>query len=217
LLPNIHILGIQGSGKGTQSALLVEKFKVSYISSGDLFRKRAEKEDDFGKTLKEELKTGHLLSNQFLFQTVEEYLDSTTITTALLGDGVIRTIDQYRGLNSAWYQHNLDDPLLIHLILSEEEAMQRIEQRKLEQNDPSRQEHHLKYSGKLLKRNDDNPTAIRERFAMFHKMTEPVIQMFEQQHRCIHIRANQPVEKVSHQISTALLRTYPSFGTHVPN
>jgi len=198
MLPNIHILGIQGSGKGTQSALLVEKFSFSYISSGELFRKRAAQGDAFGEELKAELTAGRLLEDRHLFQAIEDYLATTTITKGFLGDGVIRTTNQYHGLQKMWELHDLEQPLLIHLILSEEKAMQRIAHRQAE----------LAKIG-TAKREDDTPEGIRQRFVHFHTLTEPVIQLFEEAGRCIHIDADQSVEEIHVQISTALRSLYP--------
>ena len=212
LLPNIHILGIQGSGKGTQSALLVERYGLNYISSGDLFRARAQVEDSFGKELRQEMAAGRLLHNETLFQTVEDYLVSEQPQNGLLADGVIRTVEQYEGLEPTWPKHELDEPLLIHFILSEDTAMERIAQRQKEQNDPNRHEHYLKYGGKLLKRNDDNPAAILERFRLFHAMTEPVIWVFDHENRCVHIEANRPVEAIQADIHLAIEQYYPTLS-----
>jgi adenylate kinase len=208
MLPNIHILGIQGSGKGTQSALLVSKYSLNYVSSGNLFRERAARGDQFGINLGNVLREGHLIPNDFLVQTVEDYLDIHTIHTGFLGDGVIRTLTQYTELIPVWEHHELEVPLLIHLQLKEEVALDRIKHRQEELNDPTKHDYHLVYSGKLLHRTDDNPLAIRERFALFHKMTQPVIDLFEKQDRCIHISADQSIEAIHAEICSVLSSHY---------
>ena len=210
MLPNIHILGIQGSGKGTQSALLVTKFALNYVSSGNLFRERAAEADMFGLDLGKILHEGHLMPNEYLIQTVEDYLDNHTVLTGFLGDGVIRTLTQYTELNQVWKHHKLEAPLLIHLQLKEEVALDRIKHRQEELRDPSKHDYHLVYSGKLLHRTDDNPLAIRERFALFHKMTQPVINLFESQDRCIHISADQSIESIHAEICATLESHYPT-------
>lgn len=210
MLPNIHILGIQGSGKGTQSALLVEKYGFSYISSGNLFRLRANQEDKFGRDLKKQLSLGKLLPDSFLLRTVQESLQYFKITAGILGDGVIRTHNQNLLLNKVWPKYNLDEPYLIHLILSEEIALERINQRKLEQHQQEKRRYHLTYSGKLLHRNDDNPIAINERFKLYHQMTEPVIKDFSQKDRLIHIEANRSIESINKDICQHLESIFPN-------
>lgn len=215
MLPNIHILGIQGSGKGTQSALLVSKYSLNYASSGNLFRERAATGDQFGVNLGKILQEGHLIPNEFLVQTVEDYLVNHTIHQGFLGDGVIRTLTQYSELTPIWSNHNLEAPLLIHLQLREDVALDRIKQRQEELKDPTKHDYHLVYSGKLLRRTDDNPLAIRERFALFHTMTQPVIDLFERQERCVHISADLDIETIHLAICATLESHYPTLhGTH---
>ena len=210
MLPNIHILGIQGSGKGYQSALLVERYAFNYLASGNLFRERSAVGDAFSQEITTLLKSGHLLPDSYLFRTVREYLaEHRRVKYGLLCDGVIRTLKQYHGLEPLWKRYKLDDPLLIHLRLSEAEAVKRTEQRRREQDDPSLQQHHLKYSGKLLQRTDDNPAAIKERFALYHTMTEPVIRRLEAEGRCIHINADANVEEIQAEICQNLEKLYP--------
>jgi adenylate kinase len=209
MLPNIHILGIQGSGKGTQSAFLVERYGLNYLASGNLFRQRAQQKDAFANEISHELQAGHLLPNTYLYRTVREYLAKHKIKKGLLGDGVIRTTEQYHSLEPVWKQHHIGEPVLIHLVLTEEEALKRIAYRKQEQADAQARSHHLVYSGKLLNRTDDNPMAISERFALFHKMTEPVINIFEAEDRCIHIDAGPSPEIILESIVVALEKRYP--------
>jgi adenylate kinase len=215
MLPNIHILGIQGSGKGTQSALLVEKFALSYASSGNLFRERAAEGDEFGKEIASKMQAGKLLPNEYLYQTIENYLSSNPIINGFLGDGVIRSISQYDHLLPIWGRYNLEAPALVHLELTEEVALARIAQRQRDLEDMSKQEYHKVYGGKLAHRTDDNPSAIQERFALFHSMTKPVIARFEEEGRCVHISADQPIEKIHQEICNYLEKEYPSLTDNV--
>ena len=216
MLPNIHILGIQGSGKGTQSALLVEKYNLDYISSGNLFRERASQNDALGHQIANNLKAGQLLSTEVLLNTVDNHLKNNKIQHGLLCDGVIRTLDQYNKLTPVWTAYNLENPFLIDLVLDEEEAVKRIEHRQQELSNPEKQEYHLRYSGKLLQRTDDNPLAIKERFALFHRLTQPVVNVFQQENQCINSSANQEIEAIHAQICIALSNRYPllSYVTH---
>ncbi|MEI6477883.1 MAG: nucleoside monophosphate kinase [bacterium] len=212
MLPNLHILGIQGSGKGTQSSLLVEKYGLSYISSGNLFRERSQQNDELGQIIAQELKAGRLLPDLLLFRVLEQYLDKGAVHKGLLADGVIRTLAQYEGLEATWKGHSLEEPFLIHLVLSEKVAVERIHQREKDVKDLSKAEYHKTYSGKLAHRTDDNPKAIQERFALFHEMTTPVIKRFEASDRCVHISADRSVEEIHADICHEVEKAYPSLS-----
>lgn len=214
MLPNIHILGIQGSGKGTQSSLLVEKYAFAYASSGNLFRQRATINDEFGQKVAAMLKTGKLFPNQLVFEVIDEYLTDHQVASGFLGDGVIRTVEQYTGFQPIWHTHGLDTPVLIHLILNEDTAQKRIQQRIADAQDPAKRSYHEVYSGKLVHRSDDNPVAIQERFALFHRMTTPVVKIFDDLGRCIHVSADQSVENIHAEICKGIEAFYPHLSSH---
>ena len=206
LQPNIHILGIQGSGKGTQSALLVEKYHFLYLASGNLFRARAAKGDDLGLKIGSEMQAGRLLPDAYLYHTIIDVLDEKPHQQGILGDGVIRTITQYAGLEPVWGLAGLDAPILVHLVLDEQAALDRIKnrQRELEAATPN-----PIYAGKLAHRTDDNPRAIEERFALYHEMTVPVISLFKEKNRCIEVDAADSVESIQSNIQEALEKECP--------
>ena len=79
--PNIHILGIQGSGKGTQAARLVSRYSLSYIASGNLFRERAQIDDELGREITSELARGMLLPDNLLTSSVDTFLNTHTVQT----------------------------------------------------------------------------------------------------------------------------------------
>jgi adenylate kinase len=213
--PNIHLLGIQGSGKGTQASRLVEAYQLDYLGSGNLLRARSEVHDAVGHELQQELRRGKLVPDSYLVTTISDYLDAHPDLRGIIGDGVIRTTKQEELLTPIWEQHTLDLPLLIHLELSEEVAQERIATRKRQAESGENAAHHQTFSGKLLKRNDDNPLAIHERFRIFHSMTTPVIEVFEQKKRCIHISAEDSIEKIFSNIILAVKKFYPDIESHV--
>jgi len=214
MLPNLHILGIQGSGKGTQSAILEERFGLTYVSSGNLFRARAAQGGALGERIAGQLAKGTLLPDQLLAETIEDYLQNTQVERGFLGDGVMRTLQQKELLDPIWPAAGLQAPYLIHLQLSEAEALKRIEHRKQEAQAAERAAHYQRYGGKLLQRTDDNPTAIHERLALFHRMTEPLIAGFRESGSYFGVDAHQSIEAIAEQISTHISATFPELAAH---
>lgn len=203
--PNVHIIGIQGSGKGTQSAGLVDRYGFAYLPSGNLFRERAKQDDFLGRQIAGELNKGRLLPDPFLYHTVIDYLGSHPFPNGILGDGVIRTLEQYRQLEPIWEMMDLDEPTMLHLLLDEDVAYERLVHRVVPVSDPGAKV----YAGKLAHREDDNPAAIEERFALFRSMTEPLIETFAKGNRYVAIDANRSVEAVQSDLREALERLYP--------
>lgn len=196
MLANIHILGIQGSGKGTQSALLVKKYKLTYLSSGEAFRERAAQNDVFGMELAKEMAAGHLIANPLLLQIAKDFITQHPISTGLLGDGLIRNLTQYTLFEPLWKEFGLDEPFLIYLDLSEEKALERIA-------------HRVSQSEKRI---DDNPEAIHRRFSLYYDQTLPVIDQFRRQNRYVAVNADQEIEVIHQEILLNLERLIPNLS-----
>ena len=207
--PNVHLLGIQGSGKGTQSALLAKHFDVTYLASGNLFRERAAVGDAFGNHLNTLMSKGHLLSDSLLIATVDHFLRSLPLQSLLIGDGIIRTLSQAQHLVPIWTCYGIDQPYLIYLELDEATALQRIKQRVEEASDPSKRSYHERFSGKLVNRADDNARALEERFRLFYKNTEPIVEYFTDSKRCFKVDAHLPVDVVNSKIVEQIVLLYP--------
>ena len=201
MLPNIHILGIQGSGKGTQTHLLVERYKLDLLASGSLFRKRAEIDDEFGHNISVKMRTGNLLPDDYVMRIVTDYFAKNTVNRGLIVDGAIRTNSQYDLFDSFWKEHGFSEPFLIKLKLSDAEALKRIEKRISE--------------NKEQRTDDGSEEAIMTRIAQFHTLTEPLIHRFKKSGRIVIIDASQSIETVFDHIVEVLKTTYPHLVTNV--
>jgi len=202
--PNIHLIGIQGSGKGTQAAALVEEFGLTYIGSGNALRERAQKGDRFGRELSGVLQKGGLVESEYLLQTITDVLIDTPPTVGLVGDGIIRTVEQYTVFESVWEQFDLEDPFMVWLDISDETANKRIAMRQKEVKEGLRLDHHRVFSGRAVHRTDEHPEAIANRIALYHQFAEPLVTMLSERNQLIRIDAEPPVGDVAAAIITAL-------------
>ena len=75
---NIILLAPPAAGKGTQAELLDKKYHLNHISTGDLLRSAASREDDFGKKLKEIMASGALVSDEIVLELLEKHLEQST-------------------------------------------------------------------------------------------------------------------------------------------
>ena len=196
------ILGIQGSGKGTQSELISEKFHLKHISTGDLIRKEISEKTELGNKLKELISRGELASDKITNELLRKNLPKNNF----LLDGYPRNLDQAKFLDSI-----TEIDKVISLELSEKEVMKRLSNRfqcpncKLQyglNKMPKREKRCDECQTTLIQRTDDKPEAIQKRIDIFKKETFPILEYYSD--RIILINGNQTVERVFKDIEKEL-------------
>lgn len=146
------LIGIQGAGKSTQGNMLSEKYGVPYLSSGHIFREMAKEKTQLGRWLKETLNSGALVPDETTLQIVLTYLEKPEYSNGYILDGFPRTVPQAEAFNGS-----IDK--VVYLKVSDKEALWRI-------------------SGRNDAREDETLQAIRKRIALFHELTEQVIEYY---------------------------------------
>jgi adenylate kinase len=190
--PNLHIFGIQGSGKDTQAGNIAKHYGLVHLSSGALFRARMEMSDTVGQFIAKEIHAGHLLPDEFLFQSLETALHTLSPEQGIICAGVLRTTAQYSGLQQMWQENSFEPPLGILLEVSEPVAQQRA----LNRN-----------------RSDDTLGALAERFRSYHTQTEPILEILAQEGRLIRVNGEQTPDEVFTAIQ-AELDKHLAYGAH---
>lgn len=210
---NFHILGPQGSGKGTQSEILAERLKFSHLSAGQLFRDRIEVGDELAKKLKTILDSGQLVPLNIYQQIIESAIVSNQQVGGFIFDGAIRNLQQVQCLEKIWKKYHLLEPWLIVINLSDEEAIRRIEKRltcsscksifiadgKLQENLTCPQ-----CQGVLKKRSDDDVEVVKKRLETYYTQTLPVVDYFRSKDRLVEIDGRPSIDDVSEQIFNKL-------------
>jgi adenylate kinase len=191
-LPNIHLLGIQGSGKGTQARLLAERLEFTVLPTGELFRDEVKRRTALGIEIEQRLQRGELMTTSELHDVVDRFLAVTPIPHGLIGDGTLRTVEQIEVLDPLWSHYALDKPLVIYFELSEAVARDRILERKKQE------------------RNDDHEEAIARRITTFMEHNEPIRSYYQNHGRLITLDAHQPVSVVFEQVLQQLRQHYPN-------
>ena len=215
MFPQVYILlGRQGCGKGTQAKLLIEKFNLAYVGSGELLRDRIKKEDFNGKKAQEVMNRGILVPTFLIFQQWANRLEEIKKRqnenfSGLVFDGSPRKLKEAEMLMEAldWYEWSDVKALLIDI--SRQEAFSRLTKRRickecgqlipyvghyktLEKCD--------KCNGELETRADDTPDAINQRLDLFDEEVVPVIKFFEKQGKLVKINGEQPIDDVFDEI-----------------
>lgn len=155
---NIIIFGAPGCGKGTQSELLIEEFKLRHISAGQLLREEVAAGTEIGKEADKYISKGKLVPDTMINGIIENLLKNfQNGYNGIIFDGYPRTIGQAQELEKLMDKLNKSTALLIELKVPEEELIKRLLSR-----------------GETSGRNDDNIEIIRQRFMIYETETKPV-------------------------------------------
>ena len=203
----VILLGMPGSGKGTQGKILSEILKISHISTGDIFRNMVKKETQESKTIVNYMKSGKLLPTDIVNKVVKDYFDSNILEFCVL-DGYPRTIEQMK-----FFITNVTSKIhIIFFDISEEIAKKRILSRlscsicgNIYNNIFDKPEEDTKCNycqvNSLEKRLDDNNDTIEKRFSEYKKNTLPIVEYCKKMNSFYKVFAEESKDKVKDQIS----------------
>ncbi len=179
-MKNIVIFGAPGSGKGTQSEKLIEKYGLKHISTGDVLRNEIRNETPLGITAKGFIDQGQLVPDELIVSMLAKVYDSFGKEhEGVIFDGYPRTIPQAEALREMLKSRGHKVAAMLELDVPEDELMKRLVKRGIE-------------SG----RSDDNEETIRKRLAVYHKQTSPLIDWYEQEGIRHHINGLGELERI---------------------
>lgn len=154
---NIVIFGAPGSGKGTQSERLTEKYGLTHISTGDVLRKEIKSGSELGKIADSYISKGQLLPDELIVNILADTLDKSEIVKGVIFDGFPRTIPQAEALKKMLTERGMDISVVLGLEVAEEELIDRMLKR-----------------GAISGRSDDNLETINKRLEVYHNQTDPL-------------------------------------------
>jgi adenylate kinase len=195
------IMGIQGSGKGTQAKILAEDLELEHISVGDIFRWNVQHHTKIGAQVRRTMAGGHLVSDDLVEKVVRERLAEHDWNYGFIVDGFPRNARQ-----AEFFLESYDIDGVINLHLADEEVHRRVLARRLcgqcgmdynlIAHRPQQEDTCDVCGGKLLAREDDNPEALAIRLAAYHAETRPLIEIFQRKEFVATVDAAQPVPDV---------------------
>ena len=167
---NIVIFGAPGSGKGTQSERIVEKYGINHISTGDVLRAEIKNGTELGKTAKGYIDQGQLIPDDLMIDILASVFDSFKDSKGVIFDGFPRTIAQAEALKKMLAERGQDVSVMLDLEVPEDELMVRLIKR-----------------GKDSGRADDNEETIKKRLHVYHSQTSPLIDWYKNEKKYQHI------------------------------
>lgn len=180
---NIALFGPPGAGKGTQSALLMEKYNLSYIATGDILRKEIASKSPLGLEAQKIISKGGLVSDEIIVQIIEEWIKANHGSDGFLFDGFPRTYVQAYILDGLLSKLNTSLTSLISLEVDKEEAMIRLLER-----------------AKISGRSDDKEAVILNRLKEYEQKTLPVLSFYNELGITAPINGQGTVEEVFERI-----------------
>ena len=184
---NIVIFGAPGSGKGTQSERIVEKYGINHISTGDVLRAEIKNGTELGKTAKGYIDQGQLIPDELMIDILASVFDSFKDSKGVIFDGFPRTIAQAEALKKMLAERGQDVSVMVDLDVPEEELMVRLIKR-----------------GKDSGRADDNEEIIKKRLHVYHSQTAPLIDWYKNEKKYQHINGLGTMEGIFAEICEAV-------------
>ena len=180
---NIILSGAPGSGKGTQSDLLVKKYGMQHLSTGDVLRAEIATGSALGHQIDALISKGNLVPDDMMYGVIENYIASLPKDCkGTIFDGYPRTVAQAAALTHLLKKYNMD-AIMIDLLVDEQLLIQRLIDR-----------------GKVSGRADDNLNTIRHRIAVYHNQKEPIAHYYLHKGNYFAVNGNQTMADVFLQI-----------------
>jgi adenylate kinase len=199
------IMGIQGSGKGTQAKLLADDLDLEHISVGDIFRWNVQHHTTLGAQVRRTVAAGRLVGDDVVEAVVRQRLSDHDWNYGFIVDGFPRNAPQ-----AEFFLESYDIDGVINLELPDEEMQRRVLARRLCTQcglDYNLIAHRPKVpdvcdvcGGRLAARVDDNLEALAVRVADYHEKTKPLIEIFQRKEFVASIDASAPVREVQAKI-----------------
>ena len=211
-MKNIMFIAPPAAGKGTQAELVVEKYGIPHISTGDILREISKEDSEIGKYVQETLASGKLVKDDITYQLVEDRLKRDDCKNGFIIDGFPRNIDQAHEYDKILSKLGYEVGNVILLNIDKKTLEKRITGRRLcedcntiynindENNSPSVESVCDNCGGKLYQRSDDNLESFETRYNMYLEKTEPIIEHYRKQNVLVEVDGNDSVENIFERI-----------------
>jgi adenylate kinase len=184
---NVLLLGPQGSGKGTQAKRIGAEYGIPHIATGDTLRTAMEEGTELGRRVRPIVESGQLVPDDLMIDLIRERLNRPDAEAGFILDGFPRTPAQADALDEMLEEIGRPLSVVFEFQVPDEIARERLLKR-----------------AELEGRADDMPEAIERRLALYHELTEPLVEHYRLQGNLVGIHGNRPVNEVFAEIQQAL-------------
>lgn len=184
---DVLLLGVQGSGKGTQAKRLASEYDIAHLSTGDMLRKAIAEGTELGRRVKPILEAGDLVPDDLMIELIRGRIQSPETADGFILDGFPRTMAQADALDAMLSE--IDRPLsvVLELQVPDDVAIERLRKRAAEEG-----------------RSDDTPEAIANRIDLYHRETKPLVSHYRLAGNLVGIHGDRSENEVFAEIQEAV-------------
>jgi len=184
---NIVLFGPPGAGKGTQSNLIVKRFNLHQLSTGELLRNEIKNNTELGKKISSIINLGNLVSDKTVGDLIEKYISDKTYKNRLIFDGYPRNLIQAKYLEDLLKKYDQKIDIVLKLSVSLETIKKRILERK-----------------NIEKRKDDNESIAIKRYETYENNINQVIDFYKQSNLLKVVNGEGSISEISNEISALI-------------
>ncbi|MBD5200856.1 MAG: adenylate kinase [Bacteroidales bacterium] len=185
---NLVLFGAPGSGKGTQSAKLIDEYGLYHISTGEVLRDHIARGTDLGKIADQYISKGQLIPDDLMIDILDDVLEKNAAgKKGVVFDGFPRTIPQAKALKELLQRRGTDLHAVVGLEVPEEELIDRMLKR-----------------GQQTGRADDNEDTIKKRLEVYHNQTEPLRDFYTAENKYLGINGTGVVDEIFDNIAQGI-------------
>ena len=207
---NLIFLGPPGAGKGTQAKMIVDKYSIPQLSTGDLMRAAVSSGSPIGDKVKGYMAAGALVPDDLVVDILLDRLSGDDCRDGFILDGFPRTVGQAESLEAALKKRGMQLSGVVAMIVPDEALLARLTARRICRECSA--SYHLEFlkpkvegkcdrcQGELYQRKDDSEEVILNRLKVYHDQTAPLIDFYQTRKKLYTVDGNKKIEMIFSEI-----------------
>jgi adenylate kinase len=184
---DVLLLGVQGSGKGTQAKRIASEYGLAHVATGDILRQAMADGSDLGRRVQPIYDGGDLVPDDLMIELIKDRLKAEDTRDGFILDGFPRTMPQAEALDAMLSEIDRRLSVVFELQVPDEVAIDRLTRRAADEGRP-----------------DDTPEAIAKRIDLYHRETEPLVSHYRLAGNLVGIHGDRPENEVFAEIQQGL-------------